>query len=1056
MCGIAGFIGEAPPDLLPAMLDLLRHRGPDDMGIHAEPGVALGMTRLAIIDLVTGRQPMSDADERFWLVFNGEIYNFRELRAELEARGRRFRTQSDTEVILQAYATFGEACVERLRGMFAFALWDHARRALFLARDRLGKKPLYYWQHGGLLAFASEPKALLRHPAVSRDVDWAAFHHYLAFGYTPGRSSVYAGMLKLPPAHTATLVDGRLTLSRYWQLPTGPAAVLPASIEDTAATLREQLRDAVRLRLESDVPLGVFLSGGIDSSAVVASMREVTSGRITTVSIGFARAFASYDELPYARLVAERFGTDHHEEVLEPNVAELLPTIVRHFDEPFADSSAVPTFAVAQATARLVKVALSGIGGDETFGGYPRYLGVRVSELYARLPRAARRAAGALAQALVRESRTSRNLGGWVRRFAAGAEAPLPERYLRWTRFFGDEELARLATPALGALLTSSVDAAQRSAFETHGHGDPLDGAFRIDLATYLPDDLLVMADRMSMANSLELRAPFCDHRLVEASLAIPPSVKIPGRRLKGLLKTAFADVLPRPVLEHRKQGFMIPLGAWLTSDLRATLEDLLAPSLVAARGLFEPAEVERLRREHAGGARDHADRLFTLMMTELWIREYLDRGGQWSLGGAHARGTRAGRPVVARPRTLRILMVSDVSPARPEGGAERMLREQASRLAALGHRVRVVSRAHADGGQAPLDLAGVHVRHFPMDHRSVAGFVRTSILAARRATSADLAESPADVLHLYQPLAGYGALLSPAARRLPMLYTFHSPAPLEYRARHGMTRRHRGGLAGGFGAAALWLVERACLRRARLIHVLSDFSAGQLETLYRIPPERIVKIPGAVELERFRPAADRAAVRRALGLPEGRPLLLTVRNLERRMGLDLLLRAMARVKARVPEALLLLGGAGSLRGELEALGASLGLDGHVRFLGFIPDRTLPAFYQAADVFVLPTRELEGFGLVTVEALACGTPVLGTRVGATPEILAPLSPSLIFRGLAPETLADDLTGLLERLTDPADAARLRAECRRHAEAHYGWDRAIAALAEALERVAGMR
>src|SRR5207248_1380450 len=296
----------------------------------------------------------------------------------------RFRTQSATGGILQAYATFGEACVERLRGMFAFALWDRARRALFLARDRLGKKPLYYWQHGGLLAFASEPKALLRHPAVSRDVDWAAFHHYLAFGYTPGRSSVYAGMLKLPPAHTATLVDGRLTLSRYWQLPPGPAAVLPASIEDTAATLREQLRDAVRLRLESDVPLGVFLSGGIDSSAVVASMREVTSGRVTTVSIGFARAFASYDELPYAR---------------------------------------------------------------------------RVAELYARLPRAARRAAGALAQALVRESRTSRNLGGWVRRFAAGAEAPLPERYLRWTRFFGDEELARLATPALGALLTSSVDA---------------------------------------------------------------------------------------------------------------------------------------------------------------------------------------------------------------------------------------------------------------------------------------------------------------------------------------------------------------------------------------------------------------------------------------------------------------------------------------------------------------------------------------------------------------------------------------------------------------------
>ena len=1055
MCGIAGWVGEVPAELLPAMLDLLRHRGPDDSGVHAEPGVALGMTRLAIIDLVTGRQPMSDADERYWLVFNGEIYNFRQLRTELEAHGRRFRTQSDTEVILQAYAAFGEACVERLRGMFAFAIWDRARRALFLARDRLGKKPLYYWRHGSVLAFASEPKALLLHPAVSRDVDWAAFQHYLAFGYTPGERSIYAGMLKLPPAHTATLADGRLTLSRYWQLPPGPPAARRVSVKETAAAVREELREAVRLRLESDVPLGVFLSGGVDSSAVVASMREVTNGRIATFSIGFAGAFASYDELPYARLVAERFGTDHHEEVLEPNVAELLPTIVRHFDEPFADSSAVPTFAVAQATAHVVKVALSGIGGDETFGGYPRYLGVRVSELYARLPRAARRAAGALAQGLVRESRSSRNLGGWVRRFAAGAETPLPERYVGWTRFFGDEDLTRLATPALRSLMTGSVDAAQRSAFETRGHGDPMDGAFRIDLATYLPDDLLVMADRMSMANSLELRAPFCDHRIVEASLAIAPSMKIPGPHLKGLLKTAFAGVLPRPVLEHRKQGFMIPLGAWLAGDLRATLESLLAPSLVAARGLFEPAEVERLTREHLAGARDHADRLWTLMMAELWIREYLDRGGQWSLGAPGVRRPRAPRPAVAPPGTLRVLMVSDVSPARPEGGGERMLREQASRLAARGLRVRVLSRARPDGVHEPLDLDGVHVRHFPIDHRSAVGFVRSSILAARRATSEDLAESPADVLHLHQPLAGYGALLSPAARRLPMLYSFYSPAPLEYRARHGMTRRHRGGFTGVFGAAGLWLVERACLRRARLIHVLSDFSAHQLKALYGVAPERIVKIPGAVELQRFRPAADRAAVRRELGLPEGHPLLLTVRNLESRMGLDLLLRAMARVRARVPEALLLIGGAGSLRAELEALSAALGLDGHVRFLGFIPDRALPAFYQAADVFVLPTRELEGFGLVTVEALACGTPVLGTRVGATPEILAPLSPSLIFRGLTPEILAEDLTRLLETLADAAAATRLREECRRHAEARYGWDRAIAALAEALERVAGM-
>ncbi len=406
---------------------------------------------------------------------------------------------------------------------------------------------------------------------------------------------------------------------------------------------------------------------------------------------------------------------------------------------------------------------------------------------------------------------------------------------------------------------------------------------------------------------------------------------------------------------------------------------------------------------------------------------------------------------------SLRVLMVSDVSPARPAGGGERMLWEQAWRLAARGHRVRIVSRANPDGGVERLDRAGVHVRTFAVDRRSLAGFVVSSIVGARRAAAADLAEHPADVLHLHQPLAGWGALRARGARRLPVLYSFYSPAPLEYRSRLGMTRHHRGGLAGRLGVGALWLIERACLRRARLIHVLSDFSAGQLASLYGIGAERVVRIPGAVELDRFRPAPDRGEVRRALGLPERRPLLLTVRNLERRMGLDALLHAMPVLRRRVPEAMLLVGGTGSLRAELESLCASLGLDGCVRFLGFIPDVTLPAFYQAADVFVLPTRELEGFGLVTVEALACGTPVLGTAVGATPEILTPLSPALVFRDLEPQTLAADLARLLESLAaDAGAAARLRADCRRHAESCYGWERAIAALEAALARVAGAR
>jgi len=400
--------------------------------------------------------------------------------------------------------------------------------------------------------------------------------------------------------------------------------------------------------------------------------------------------------------------------------------------------------------------------------------------------------------------------------------------------------------------------------------------------------------------------------------------------------------------------------------------------------------------------------------------------------------------------------MVSDVSPSYPAGGGERMLREQARHLAARGHDVRIVSRADPDAA-APISLERerVRIRPFLVDRRSVARFIQSSILGARRATAEELARQPADVLHLHQPLAGYGALASRAGGRLPSLYSFYSPAPLEYRSRRGMTARHRAGLMGAAGTAMLWAFERACLRRAALVHVLSHFAADQLWKLYAVPRERIVMIPGAAETERFRPAADRGAVRRALGISPDRSLLFTVRNLEARMGLDNLLHTMAIVKARRPDTLLLIGGVGSLRAALEAQSRALGLDDHVKFLGFVPDESLPPYYQAADVFVLPTRELEGFGLVTVEALACGTPVLGTPVGATPEILGPLCASLVFQGTAPEVMAQGLERFLERMErDPDAYVRLRGACREHSERHYAWERATRDLERALWRVAG--
>jgi asparagine synthase (glutamine-hydrolysing) len=624
MCGIAGYVGAVAPELLPAMVKSLVHRGPDDSGIHVDPAAGLGMTRLAIIDLVTGRQPLTSDDGAVALVFNGEIYNYRTLRTELQARGAVFRTQSDTEVILRAWEAFGDDCVSRLSGMFAFALWDGRRRRLVLGRDRLGKKPLYYWQGEGLFLFASEIKALLCHARIPRALDPEAFHHYLAFGYGPSQRSMLAGIAKLPPAHVAIVEGGRLRARRYWSLPTATPSPSPP-FADAAAAMRSAVRDAVRARLESDVPLGVFLSGGIDSAAIVASMRELTSGPIATFTIGFD-GDDSFDERPLARQVAQRFATTHHEEVLVPDVAGLLPGVLDALDEPFADSSALPTFAVAMATARHVKVALSGIGGDEAFAGYPRYLGVRFARRYARLPRPVRALAERLAT-LIPESEGSRNWGDRARRFArdSGGE-DLAARYIGWTRFFGEAALVEVATPSLRARWHEDVEAAARAAFVRHGHADPVDGAFRADLTTYVPEDLLVMADRMSMAHSLELRAPFCDHALLERSLALPPSLKLRGGRPKALLKAAFADVLPPAVLAQPKRGFMIPLARWLRHDLREMMDDLLAPVHVRDRGLFDARAVARLTTEHLDGTRSHSDRLWALMMTELWMRRYCDR----------------------------------------------------------------------------------------------------------------------------------------------------------------------------------------------------------------------------------------------------------------------------------------------------------------------------------------------------------------------------------------------------------------------------------------------
>ena len=628
MCGICGVVAFDPSArveerLLRGMAGLLAHRGPDGEGVWTNGPVGLGHRRLAIIDLSpAATQPMANEDETLWIVFNGEIYNFQSLRDGLLRRGHSFRSKSDTEVILHLYEEEGEACLQRLRGMFAFALWDRRRRRLFLARDRVGKKPLYYWHRPGRgFAFASEPKAFLADPEFRAEPDDEALWHFLTFQYVPAPWSAFRGVRKLPPAHYLVLENGRLELRRYWELRYTPKRPGPAA--DLAAELGDRLREAVRLRLISDVPLGAFLSGGVDSSAVVAVMHQLGAGPVRTFSIGFPEG--EYNELRYARMVADRFETEHHELVVRPDALAILPKMVWHYNEPFGDSSAIPSFYLAEMTRRSVTVALNGDGGDESFAGYPRYLALRLSRGFDYVPRGARRGLEWLASSLP----AGRAKGFFSRgaHFLAAQDPDPQRRYARWLMHFDHGLKQRLCTPEFQACAGAgdSVELILAAYVRSDGP-DLLDRTLSVDVQTYLPDDLLVKMDIATMAHSVEARSPFLDHEVMEFAASLPVGLKLRGRSSKVLLKSLLAPLLPRELLHRPKMGFGVPLDHWFRRPLRDFLRETLLYPRCLERGYLEPRAVRTLVDEHITGRRNWHYQLWDLVVLELWFRTFIDQ----------------------------------------------------------------------------------------------------------------------------------------------------------------------------------------------------------------------------------------------------------------------------------------------------------------------------------------------------------------------------------------------------------------------------------------------
>jgi len=626
MCGITGYINgdgrTVDRSVLERMNRAIIHRGPDEDGFYVNENVGLAMRRLSIIDLAGGQQPIHNADRTKWLIFNGEIYNYQSLREDLLKRGHQLYTKSDTEAVLHLFEEFGVECLQHLRGMFAFAIWDDVEKTLFLARDRVGKKPLLYsHQTNGDLIFGSEFTAVLEHPSVTREVDMQAIDSYLSYLCVPAPQTAFKSIRKLEPGHWLKWKDGRIEMQRYWLPKFGPK--LKISEEEAIEETTRLVREATRLRMIAEVPLGAFLSGGVDSSTVVALMAQESSTPVKTFSIGFEEQ--DFSELKYARKVAEHVGAEYHEFIVRPNALEVLPTLVEHYGEPYADSSAIPTYYVSKETRQDVNVALKGDGGDECFSGYERYMAMELAEIYRRIPSWLRSAFIEGPVNLLPTSELKKTRVRDVQRFFASANEARNERYFRWMSTFKPAVKPDLYTTDFSAQLTQETSTFLDQWFNAANGSGILDATLLTDQMTYLPNDLLVKVDIASMANSLEARSPFLDHEVIEFAAKLPEHLKMRGMRPKSLLKKVAARLVPREVIYRRKMGFGVPVGRWLRGEMSDFLRDVLLSQSSLTRGIVKPEKLRQYVDEHIQGTFDHSFQVWTLLMMELWFQRFID-----------------------------------------------------------------------------------------------------------------------------------------------------------------------------------------------------------------------------------------------------------------------------------------------------------------------------------------------------------------------------------------------------------------------------------------------
>lgn len=656
MCGIAGVVNlngnSIEPGLIARMIETIKHRGPDDEGIYTENckanqqlaigshpssiinhnSLSLGHKRLSIIDLSKeARQPLSNEDGSVWLVYNGEIYNYKEISLSVQKRGHRLKSKTDSEVIIHLYEDYGEDCVKYLRGMFAFGLWDRKKNTLIIARDRLGIKPLYYYFKNGKFIFASEIKAILSNNDVKREIDFSALSQYFSFLYVPAPKTIFKDIYKVMPGAILKLQDGQLRESQYWDLKikeyVGPNVKEDNSEDYYVQAVYKLLEDAVKVRMISDVPMGAFLSGGIDSSAIVGIMSKFSAGPVKTFSIGFGADERHYDELKYARIVADRFHTDHREFVVRSDIVELLPAVVKHFDEPFANPTAVLMYLLSRETKKHVSVALSGTGGDEAFSGYTRYAGMKLAEYAQIIPKPFRHILHYFANKMP-ESSNGKHVGRRLRRFIEGTFLPPEDRYFSWVSVFNNGLKDKLFSKSCNGLRQRFEPSVGKSYLYQYLANPEIlnihNRIFYTDIKTYLPNNQLEYVDKMSMAHALEVRVPFCDHKLLEFSATIPHHLKMKGMKTKCLLKKAVSRILPPDIINRKKIGFNVPLGLWFQGELNDFMRDELSENKLKNSGFFSHKTVQMIIDEHNSGNKDFSLHIWALLVFQVWYDEYV------------------------------------------------------------------------------------------------------------------------------------------------------------------------------------------------------------------------------------------------------------------------------------------------------------------------------------------------------------------------------------------------------------------------------------------------